>query len=589
MGYGEAIGTGLVEGLPFGEKLAAGAETYLPRWASGAGPEATGSYAENLARIKKRAAAVEEAYPKTTLGASLAPGMLLPMGEAGSAGKMALYGAGYGGLYGAGQGDDLEDAAVRGVVGAGFGAAGGALFGGANIARQRIIDAARRQGITLPRYAVTGPIGQALSKYTQGLPVIGPLMGTKAAGEEATKTAGEAATRLSQGTTPYEAGQRIGGALENFIGPVSDDAADRAYGYAAAQMDPKVTTPISDASVTLNNIRARHGSYGDTPTGKAIDLVQNAIDKFPTGLTYDALKELRSQVGKMKNWGSLRPEELPKAEVTALWSALGNDLDRASVNALKPGGDAAAHGNATRLYAAMQKNNENLVKLVGGETGGANPENIYQAIYRTAAEAPTSGKIDLLRQAKAAVLASNDPGAWDSIGQGIIGRMGIKPNAEGELAFNADKFGTDYSKIHPDAKDELFGKIGSGGLRDSLEDEALVAKQLRKLTPLQMGLGHGTAALGLYEAYQHRHEIMEHPGMIAAAALGIGYGRFMASPVTARASANLSRAYLNWVTQKTAGARQVLSNAAKGMSTAAAGQFGANIPGQYIENVLTGQ
>src|SRR5262249_6809391 len=72
IGYGEAIQRGLVSGTPGGRAAAAAAETYLPTWLSGS-PEATGSYAENYARIGKQIEQAQKQYPKTTFAAGAAP------------------------------------------------------------------------------------------------------------------------------------------------------------------------------------------------------------------------------------------------------------------------------------------------------------------------------------------------------------------------------------------------------------------------------------------------------------------------------------------------------------------------------------
>lgn len=144
----QAIQYGIVNAVPFGRDVAAAAETYLPRWASGAPANVSNDFASNRARINATNQQVSADYPTTSALLPLAVGAAaLPIAgpmEAASTGIARLIprlagtaadtlasgavGAGYGAAYGAGSGNSLADRLARAKTGAELGGIGGAAI-----------------------------------------------------------------------------------------------------------------------------------------------------------------------------------------------------------------------------------------------------------------------------------------------------------------------------------------------------------------------------------------------------------------------------------------------------------------------------
>ena len=136
---GGAVEAGLISGTPLARGAAAGVEaieSYAPKWARAPGDVPTefdpnASFADRFRgsyqSIGSRIRGAQEAYPKTTFAASLAPALLPVGGAASLPGAIAKAG-----LYGAGQGvneaDDPSQLLGKAAVGAGFGALGGAAI-----------------------------------------------------------------------------------------------------------------------------------------------------------------------------------------------------------------------------------------------------------------------------------------------------------------------------------------------------------------------------------------------------------------------------------------------------------------------------
>ena len=144
--FGNALTYGIANAIPFSHDIGAAAETYLPRWLSGAPPNVSNTFAENKARINATDLALQRNYPITSNVAPIVSAAATPMFSGPVAGVSELVarglprigptaatalgsgivGGAMGALYGAGSGDTLAERERNAMAAAPLGAAGGA-------------------------------------------------------------------------------------------------------------------------------------------------------------------------------------------------------------------------------------------------------------------------------------------------------------------------------------------------------------------------------------------------------------------------------------------------------------------------------
>ena len=608
VGYGGAMGAGLVLGAPGGRAAAAAAETYLPRALSGAPATATDDYQQNYARIGKQIETARKQYPWTTGGAAALPQTVAAVAAPEAAGGSLLRTVGsnalWGGATSANEGDkpfDASDVASRAGWGGLTGGSAAMLtsslaslllpYGVAG--RDALLAAAKRQGVDIPKYiGSVSPLLQRFGQLSRTLPGVGE----KVADSTSTmvKQMGEAAEGTAGTTSPYSAGASAKAALENYIGPNTSALNDQNYTNASRYMNNTIKTPLTNTAAKLQELAQFRGTFNDKLTGAAIDKINQAM-QMPGGLTYEGIKNLRTQIGSMGSFGSLLPNELPKSEVSKLYGSLTDDLNAAATNAGGP--DAlAAHQYANNTAAKMADQREALTSLLGGETGGANPENVYQALAKRASGKPGSGDIDLLRQAKQAIQASSNPGAWDELGQGMIstlGRKGGTPTGD----FSPAQLLTDTAKLSPEAKDELFGKSGSGSaIRDTLDDLGTMAQRYQQAARFgnPSGTGHVIAGAAIAEqVIDHLSTILSHPvttggAIVGGLVAGHTMGDYLSKPATAGAITNFMKQHASWMAAPTEENMNRLRFAASRLSASAASQFGVTVGPAELVGAVAG-
>lgn len=541
-GYGAAISSGIVSGVPFGQRLAALASTYLPTSLSG-DPGAANTYEENYRRIGNQIATSWNAHPWVTGGSAIVPAMI----PGGGVGRAALYG----GALGLGQTDDLSDIGGD-IKSAGLGAAGGAA--GAKVAeglgaalapsssaeRAALLGAGQQVGADIPRYmSSSNPLVQRAGELIKSSPIgSGPV-------EQATgklyKQLGAKAGELAQGpaggaATKETAGASVKSALEDAIGPVSDAEANRLFSAPrntiAAAGGTNTKTPLSNLRSVVDQIDARRADI--LPDSKATSYVQKALDA-PGGLTYQQIKDLRSNIGAMNHWGVL-PEGMDGGEVSQVYGALSKDLEQSALNS---GGQQALneHLAANTGYQALADTRKQLATLIGGRDALRSPEGVYNAM-KTIAGDQGGANIGLLRTVKQSVPASS----WDELGRGMIANMG----QDGQGNWTPLRFLTDYGKISSAAKDELFGASGASSLtRQNLDALQTISQRIKEHGAKYANVsktGHTVGAVAGAEALSHAvlhgHPLAAIAGIIGAPMMG----KFLATPAGSGAATSWTRA-----------------------------------------------
>ena len=119
-------------------------------------------------------------------------------------------------------------------------------------------------------------------------------LGTKA--DETAKSYGSAAP-------VSDAGEVASKSLTDWITGESKANADKAYKRAEAEINPQTTTPLDNTLQAVSDIAAKQQA-SSLPAGKAVDMVLPAV-QTPGGLTYEGIKNLRTNIGQMLSRGIL--------------------------------------------------------------------------------------------------------------------------------------------------------------------------------------------------------------------------------------------------------------------------------------------
>ena len=222
-------------------------------------------------------------------------------------------------------------------------------------------------------------------------------------------------------------------------------------------------SPSNLQSAVSNAWRSSLGKVTDlSPTLK---IAQEALS-HDEGLTFDQLHAFRQVLDDHITYNKVPgTDNLNSKILIQLRNAVSNDMNKAA-NAI--GGSNAAQDLAAvnKKAADLYSLRDSVLKTVGNPNtagSGAKPDD---AIYRNiigAASKQGGGNISDLENLQKIVGAYN-PEAWSAVGKTYASN--IAP--EGQFTYN--NFNKLYNgQLHPDGRDLIFGKVGTGGVRDTFE------------------------------------------------------------------------------------------------------------------------
>jgi len=358
--------------------------------------------------------------------------------------------------------------------------------------REDVIGAADRLSQTgapvqIPRAAASDsmPVQQA-GQVVANIPYGGtPLV--RAAGqslEQLGNKASEVAGSYGEAGSPADAGQVASRSLTDWITGTSKENADRAYQKVDAAVDPNIHTPLDNTLNVVSDIAAKQAA-SHLPPGRAVDIVLPAV-QAPGGLTYEGIKNLRTNIGGMLGRGIL-PEGVDGPQLKQIYGALSDDL-AASVAASGPKAQAA-FARANNYYDLLTDRRRALTKIVGAE-GDTAPERVFDRLTAMASSG-TRADITKLAQARKAMGADD----WNEVASSVINRLGR--DVEGN--FSAQRFITDYGKISDAGKNLLF-KSTNNPLKNHLDDIATVSSRFKQLQKFAnpSGTGRQIAGVGVF-------------------------------------------------------------------------------------------
>lgn len=281
----------------------------------------------------------------------------------------------------------------------------------------------------------------------------------EAQGESLAKGLDDFARRLSDDPTAAGAGASIEsgvGAYTNRVRGVRSALYDRVDQF----VPPETPVPLTRTQAVLAKLTTPTLGAEATTSGMINPILKQRADDLAAdiaaaqaagrdGLPYEAVKELRTKIGKEAFPGFSLTTDKPTAELREVWSALKSDMDELARQA-GPEAERAVK-RANKFYQDSQKRLDLLERVVK-KNGGS--EKVFQAAMSGTREGAT-----VLRQ----VMDSLPKDAQRDVTAAVIKRMGLAtPGAQGMAgeAFSASTFLTNWNRLSPEARRELFNRFG---------------------------------------------------------------------------------------------------------------------------------
>jgi hypothetical protein len=323
---------------------------------------------------------------------------------------------------------------------------------------------------------------QQLGQVVSNVPYAGaPLVNASGRTlEQLGAKAEEVAGSYGSAGKPADAGEVASKSLTDWITGESQAKADKAYAKVDAAVNPAILTPLDHTLDVISQIAAKQQA-SHLPPGRAVDIVLPAATA-PGGLTYEGIKNLRTNIGGMLKSGIL-PEGVDGGQLKQIYGALSDDLG-VSVAASGPQAQAA-FDRANKYYDLLKDRRSALAKIVGAQ-GDAAPERVFDRLTAMASSGPRAD-ITKLTQARKAMGADD----WNEISSAVVGRLGR--DVEGN--FSAQRFVSDYNNLSEAGRNLLF-KSTDNPLKTHLDDIATVSSRFKRLQQFANPSGTARGVLG---------------------------------------------------------------------------------------------
>lgn len=424
--------------------------------------------------------------------------------------------------------------------------------------------------IPIPKAAVTdNVVAQTGAKISSAIPGAGgPLREATENLAKGVNEASDTASRIPLGgvttSIPQEAGEAARLGIAQRIGKTTDGSKnmfDEKIGKLYDRVDAFATgdrAPLDNTLKAAQDIASRFSATAREGMPESIKDVLGAVT-HPNGLTYQAIKDLRTSVGESIKAGAAG---VSNGELKQLYGALTEDL-KATLKA--QGGQRAINAweKANRQAAVVARQRETLTKIVGAESGPGvkADEAIFNAIWRKASSGASA-------DAKALALAKNSmaKSEWSEVASATVAKLGRTTAGE----FNPDKFVRDYGAMSPAGKALIVGT--DTRLRKALDNIAHLAGDVfegaKEVSHSPGEFAHVVGAVG----------ILHHLGKALAAATGANMlGRLLSRPATAENVAKFMQSQKLLSLSPTKGNMVAFNNATRALATDAAEEANQNI------------
>ena len=283
-------------------------------------------------------------------------------------------------------------------------------------------------------------------------------------------------------TTGAGAGEAAQTGAKIFIKDFQDKA-DDLFGAVDTKIGKNTFVTAPNAVGVLKDLTKYSEKYSNVAgflnTSKFQKLLKDLeVDGALNALPYEALKDLRSGIGRSMGKLDGPMSSLPDAELKRLYASLSQDMRAAATAA---GDDALrAFNRANKFYSAgMKRINGALKKVTKADT----PERAYNNILAlTTADSPR-GSTAKLQQLKVSLPKEQ----WSTVSSTILRKLGEArvgqrgaPDASDFAEFSPSTFLTNWNKMDKGAKTVLTSGNIPQSARRELDNLALVAQRFKE-------------------------------------------------------------------------------------------------------------
>lgn len=351
--------------------------------------------------------------------------------------------------------------------------------------KQAAARAADDLGIT-PSLGMTGKTGAMTAAGLEKVPLSGSVVARDAARAvgEVEGAYSRILGRLGQAKAPYEAGDVLQSGLKDFVGRFKERS-NVLFGEVGRKI-PAGTKVRADSAVSA--IEDAKAAFAENPE-LAKKLGLNNWDAVAAeiksgGISWDALKQFRTDVGEALGTPSSALSDTSKGRLKQLYAALTEDME-AAAKAAGPDAYKAWKRANTYYRTGAQRIERSLDKTITAQS----PERAFEAFSALTKADRSTADITRMRQIKAS-LSRDD---WNDVSASIVDRLGrAKPGAQNAMgdAFSPGAFLTEWNKLSPEGKRILLPE----DVRVELEKLATVAESVKNANAERNFSNTGTAA-----------------------------------------------------------------------------------------------
>lgn len=326
------------------------------------------------------------------------------------------------------------------------------------------LAAASRLGIDMPRAVGGGRLARSIAGPLSAIPYAGAPI-ERAYGRGLAGLGGKVDEIVSATGTPGAAvaGGDVKAGVLDWIKRGSAEALEEEYAVLGRRIKPDTRVDLNNTRAAVQALQARAAESTSVTANPAIKIVEDAVTR-PGGLTFNGLKELRTDIGARLEAASIVPEagtSMPALKL--LYGALTDDMQALA----KKHRAGKMLKEVNRKAAVIAGERDELQKIVGRQ-GDVAPEGVVAKVQSLSGTKGTAN-IDRLN-----LLKKNIPeAAWNNLAAEFMNRLGRNPK---DGSFSASRYTTDYGKYSEAAKDLLFGES-----KRALDDLVTVARQYEAL------------------------------------------------------------------------------------------------------------
>ncbi len=372
---------------------------------------------------------------------------------------------------------------------------------------------------------------------------------------------GAASRATTDASSAEQAGNTAREAIENTAKPKEGILAKRvsdAYDKVDAHVPPDATRDLSETRKIAQDLQSRYEATGQAGYNPTISKVFGAVTD-PKGITYQGLKDLRSELGEMlENGTKISETGISDKQLRGLYKGLTDDM-RGHIETTGGPRGLQLWERANNFARLASERRETLGKILGTNRSD---EGIFGAIERMAGST-NSADAKTLATAKKSIPADE----WNEIASTVASRLG-KVKTEKGTYFDPDKFVKDYGKVSDRGKALLFGD--QQRLRKALDSISDLSKftepvghpgQLAHLATIALTMEHGGGEGGLFS------KVAKIMGAVTSMKV---VGNMLSKPATAESVAKWMQGYKLATLKPTKGNVSLFQRASEGLANDAA-------------------